>query len=101
MNDERHAEVHIASFVLQHRADALDGVRAALAAEPELELAIAGDTRSVVLCETADRFRVMDLIDALREVPGVLNVLLVHHHAEPPEALDEPVSPAVASGASA
>ncbi|KAF1701647.1 chaperone NapD [Pseudoxanthomonas suwonensis] len=94
-------EVHIASFVLQHRAGALQALRAAVAAEPALELAIASDTRSVVVCETADRYQVMDLVDRLRELPGVLNVLLVHHHAEPADALDEPVSPPIASGASA
>ncbi|WP_125076960.1 chaperone NapD [Pseudoxanthomonas sp. SGT-18] len=94
-------EVNIASFVLQHRADALPALRAAVAAEPALELAIVGDTRSVVLCETADRYRVMDLVERLREVPGVLNVLLVYHHAEPSAALDEPVPPPHASGASA
>ena len=47
------------------------------------------DTRSVVLCESADRHAVMDRVDQFKEVPGVLNVLLVYHHAEPAHALDE------------
>ncbi len=85
-------EVHIASFVVQHREQAQAALEAAVAMHPDLELALRGDSRSVVLCESADRHRVMERIDQLNAVPGVLNVLLVYHHAEPSAALDEPVS---------
>ncbi|MCR6685714.1 chaperone NapD [Pseudoxanthomonas sp.] len=105
MNVPAHDEVHIASFVVQHRDDALPALVAAVAGHGDLELAVRGDTRSVVLCESADRHALMDRVDQLQAVPGVLNVLLVYHHAEPGHALDEPVdlslSPASASGASA
>ena len=90
-------EVHIASFVVQHRGDAAAALAAMVAGHADLELAIPGPTRSVVLCESADRHAVMDRVDALREVPGVLNVLLVYHHAEPGQALDEPLPTANAS----
>ena len=33
----------------------------------------------------------MDRVDQLRAVPGVLNVLLVYHHAEPRDALEAEV----------
>ena len=33
----------------------------------------------------------MERVDQLQSVPGVLNVLLVYHHAEPAHALDEPL----------
>ena len=105
MNVPAHDEVHIASFVVQHRDDALPALAAAVAGHGDLELAVRGDTRSVVLCESADRHALMDRVDQLQAVPGVLNVLLVYHHAEPGQALDESVdlslSPASASGASA
>ena len=94
-------EVHIASFVVQHREGAGPAVAAMVAAHADLELAIAGATRSVLLCESADRHAVMDRVDQLKEVAGVLNVLLVHHHAESRAALDEPLSNAHVSGASA
>lgn len=84
-------ELHIASFVIQHRIDAAESLATAIAASPELELAIPGETRSVVLCESADRYAVMDRIEQLRAVPGVLNVLLVYHHAEPRDALEAEV----------
>ncbi|KAF1693093.1 chaperone NapD [Pseudoxanthomonas koreensis] len=97
----RDDEVHIASFVVQHRDDAGAALAAMVAAQADLELALSSPTRSVVLCETADRHAVMDRVDQLKEVPGVLNVLLVHHHAEPRHALDEPLPTATASGAHA
>jgi len=90
-------EVHIASFVVQHRPGAGPALAQMIAAHADLELAIPGETRSVVLCESADRHAVMDRVDQFKEVAGVLNVLLVYHHAEPAEALDEPLSPANAS----
>ena len=95
----RDEEVHIASFVVQHRDDAGAALAAMVAAHADLELAVPGPNRSVVLCETADRHAVMDRVDRLRDVPGVLNVLLVHHHAEPRHALDEPLPTATPSGA--
>ena len=93
----RDDEVHIASFVVQHREDAGAALAAMVAEHADLELAVPGPTRSVVLCESADRHAVMDRIDQLKEVAGVLNVLLVHHHAESRQALDEPLSQANAS----
>lgn len=85
------AEVHIASFVVQHRDTAAGALAAMIADHPDLDLALAGDTRSVVICESADRHAVMERVDQLQSVPGVLNVLLVYHHAEPAHALDEPL----------
>ncbi|WP_372018173.1 chaperone NapD [Pseudoxanthomonas sp. 10H] len=90
-------EVHIASFVVQHRPGGAAAVAAMVDGHADLELAVPGDTRSVVLCESADRHAVMDRVDQLKEVPGVLNVLLVYHHAEPDAALDEPIPDATAS----
>ena len=83
------AEVHIASFVIQHRETAADALAAMIREHADLDLALAGGTRSVVICESADRHAVMARVDQLQAVPGVLNVLLVYHHAEPAHALDE------------
>jgi nitrate reductase NapD len=84
-------EVHIASFVVQHRP-ASDAALAAMIGEcPDLELALASETRSIVICDSEDRYRVMDRIEQMRAVPGVLNVLLVYHHAEPRQDLDLPL----------
>lgn len=82
-------EVHIASFVVQHRDTAAKALEEMVGDCADLELALSGDTRSVVICESADRHAVMERVDQLQSVPGVLNVLLVYHHAEPACALDE------------
>lgn len=90
MNASAHnAEVHIASFVIQHRDTAADALAAMIREHADLELGLAAATRSVVICESADRHAVMDRVDQLQAVPGVLNVLLIYHHAEPAHALDE------------
>ncbi|MBU8976794.1 chaperone NapD [Lysobacter sp. MMG2] len=94
MKPDENADVHIASFVVQHRAEAIDAMVAHIDATADLELALRGDIRSVVLCECADQYAVLDRMDALRALPGVLNVALVYHHAEPREALDAPVQTA-------
>lgn len=96
-------EVHVASFVVQHREGSVPALAALAGAQPDLELVIPGATRSVVLCESADRHAVMERVEQLQAVPGVLNVLLVYHHAEPRHALDAALSPATetASGACA
>jgi len=85
----REDEVHIASFIVQHRAGAADAVATAVSACPDLELALASAAGSVVVCESEDRLVLTERIDMLRNVPGVLNVLLVYHHAEPRTALDQ------------
>ncbi|HEY0502772.1 MAG TPA: chaperone NapD [Lysobacter sp.] len=93
MNPTVPDEVHIASFVVQHRAEASAVLAAHIDGVDDLELALSGGFRSVVLCECADQYAILDRIEALRALPGVLNVALVYHHAEPSEALDAPVSP--------
>jgi len=79
--------LHIASLVLQHRPEAAAGIDAALVQLPGIELALREGGRSVLLCETENEGALMDRIDALRALPGVLGVSLVHHHAEDKDTL--------------
>jgi periplasmic nitrate reductase NapD len=74
--------LHIASLVLQHRPEAARDIDTALAQLSGIELALRDGGRSVLLCETDNEGELMDRIDALRALPGVLGVSLVHHHAE-------------------
>ncbi len=92
-------EIHIASFVVQHRAEAAATLVSHIEAAGDLELAIPGEARSVVLCECANQYALLERVDAVRALPGVLNLALVYHHAEPGESLDAPVSPDTPSGA--
>ncbi len=95
----RRDEFHIASFVVQHRAEAADALAATIAASGDLELAASEAFRSIVLCESEDQYALIDRIETLRAVPGVLGVNLVYHHAEPREALDAPLAPPSVPGA--
>lgn len=90
-SDPTATDVHIASFVVQHREEAATALATWIAASDDMELARSEGTRSIVLCECADQYALLDRIEALRAVTGVLNVLLVYHHAEPGEALDAPL----------
>ena len=99
MNTTPSADIHIASVVVQHREDAASTLEAYIAAAADVELALRGATRSVVLCECGDQYAVLDRMDALRALPVVLNVALVYHHAEPRDALDTPLSNHQTAGA--
>lgn len=85
--------LHIASLVVQHRLDASAALARAVAASPGVELVRSAGTRSIVICETADQHALIDRIEALRAVAGVLNVALVYHQAEPRAALDAVLMP--------
>ena len=80
---DRVPEWHVASLVVRHRADAMDAIAAAVEATAGLELAIRGDTRSVLLQESDGTAGLMASIDLLQAVPGVVTVNLVYHHIEP------------------
>lgn len=95
------SELHISSLFIQHRVDALPGLRKFIEARPELELALNEGIRSIVLCETDDQRALMDHIDAMRGMAGVLNVSLIYHHAEPRDALEQPIALVRTEGMSA
>ncbi|MBB5015044.1 chaperone NapD [Rehaibacterium terrae] len=81
------ALLHIASFVVHHRPEAAAALDAALARLSGIELALRGDGRSVLLCEGDSETALLDRVEVLRALDGVIGVSLVYHHAEPCEAL--------------
>lgn len=91
-------ELHIASLVVQHREDAAPALQALVAQFPGLEIALGDATRSVLLQETRGTRELMDSVDRLRELPGVLNVNLVYHHAEARQDLEQPLQPDPGAG---
>lgn len=89
----RGTDVHIASLVLQCRPADRDRVAAAAQRLPGVEIAAAEGGKLVVVLEAASERRVLDLTDALRDLPEALDCQLVYHHHEPAESLAEPVTP--------
>lgn len=88
--DPAAAELHIAGVLVQARPAALDAVRREVAALDHAEVYQAHpDGRVIVILEGPGPKHVLDQLDRLRAVPGVLNVSLAYQHAEPVSAMDE------------
>jgi nitrate reductase NapD len=83
-------EQHISSLVVLHRPDSASVVREFMTTHQALQIAAEGDCRCVLLCETDNQRAIVDHIDALSLLPGVINVSLVYHHVEPADELDKP-----------
>lgn len=83
--------LHIASFVVHHRPEAAPRLDLAIAAANGIELALRDGGRSVLLCEAGDEYELMQSIEALRALDGVIGVSLVHHHAEAKASLMEDI----------
>ncbi|MBZ8140209.1 hypothetical protein CLD22_09910 [Rubrivivax gelatinosus] len=87
-------EIHIAGVLVQARPAAVAALRTQIGSLAGAELVGAGDDgRIAVVVEGVGAASVLQVLDALRELPGVLNVALVYQHAEARSALQEGVPP--------
>ena len=83
-------EIHIASCVAYARPELAEGVARAIAASGIAEVARRDDRgRIVVLIEATASARVLDAMDAIRALEGVLAVHLAYQHAESESAMQE------------
>ena len=84
------SEVHIASCVAYTRPEFTDGVARAIAATGLAEVARRDDRgRLVVLIEASASARVLDAMDAIRALEGVLAIHLAYQHTESESAMQE------------
>lgn len=98
--DDRPDELHIASLLVHHQAEATHAIQQLVDTSDGLEIAMADHNRSVLLQESADTRGLMDSVDRLRDLPGVVSVNLVYHHVESRADLEQPhiqLSPAIRS----
>jgi periplasmic nitrate reductase NapD len=87
-------ELHIAGVLVQARPAALAAVRHEVDRLDHAEIYQASpDGRVVVVLEGASPKQVLDQLDRLRAVPGVLNVSLAYQHAEPASAMQQEIHP--------
>jgi periplasmic nitrate reductase NapD len=85
-------EIHIAGLVVYAQPDQIDPVRRSIGCIPSAEIhAASADGKLVITLETDSAKRTLDLMDALRVLPGVVNVALVYQHAEPLAALEQEI----------
>ena len=85
------SELHIASCVAYARPEAVDAVASAILATglAEVPRRDAAHGRLVVLIERPTSREVLDVIDAIRALDGVLAVHLAYQHAEDAEEMEE------------
>lgn len=85
-------EVHIAGVIIHAAPGELDAVRMQVTRLPGARVhGAAPDGRMVATLETDSTKRTLDYMDALRILPGVINVALVYQHNEDAAAMQEEV----------
>jgi nitrate reductase NapD len=92
------ADVHIAGVLVQCRPLRLLPVQRAIDALAGAQVdRTSVDGKLVVIVEADSSKGVLDAVDAMRALPGVLDVALVYQHAEPAaamaQAIDEEMQP--------
>jgi periplasmic nitrate reductase NapD len=86
-------EIHIAGIVVYAQPVQIASIRSCIDAVPGAEVCASdGSGKLVVTLETDSTKRTLDIMDAIRALPGVLDVALVYQHAEPLAALNEEVT---------
>lgn len=83
--------LHIASFIIHARPEHLQGTADWLSTQSDCELR--GEDASgklVVVVESLQEQRVLELIDSAQMLPGVLGAALVYHQMLDPQTADEP-----------
>ncbi|MFA0086672.1 nitrate reductase [Vibrio sp. 10N.286.49.C2] len=76
-------EVHISSLVVHCKADALAEVKAKIESYDNAEIyGDSEDGKIIVVLETENQGYVTDTIDAINNLPNVLNTALVYHQIE-------------------
>lgn len=82
MEPEVHPEWHVASLVVRHQPAAAEALATAIAAVPGLDLALQQHSCMVLVQESDGTRGLMQSIDMLQALPGVITVNLVYHHVE-------------------
>lgn len=82
MKPEAPPEWHLASLVVRHQPGATQALTSAIEAVPGLDLALQQDTCMVLVQESDGTRGLMESIDLLQALPGVITVNLVYHHVE-------------------
>lgn len=84
-------EVHIASVVVYVLPADRTSVRSCIEAVPGADVHAEADGKLIVTLETESTKKTLDIMDAIRALPGVVDVVLVYQHAELASALEQEV----------
>jgi len=85
-------QIHIASFVLLARADALPSVLQHVRVLSDVEIAAQDPSgKLVLLIEAEHERRVADIADAIRDLSGVLSLSMIEHHMDDASSMAEEI----------
>lgn len=85
--------LHIASFIVRHRDHGAAAVDGLLTGMTQMQCVARADGRSILVCEGESEAALLQAIDALQALDGVLGVSLVYHHAESRDELLQEIEP--------
>ncbi|SRR5690606_26855501 len=87
-------EIHIAGAIVHTRQPFTLSACASMSAFSEVEVAQTSPEGRVILVVEAPSARsIVDVLDRIRGIPGVLNIALVYQHAESTAAMNEEIAP--------
>ena len=83
-------DIHISSFVVRARPEAVDAVSRRLAGWDGVEIHATAAGKIVATLECASENRIVETLDRIQRLDGVMAANLVFHHAEPARDLEGP-----------
>lgn len=87
------SEIHVAGIVVHARPQRLQSVRDAIAALASVEVhGASAEGKLVVTIESATPAEVLSRIDAIHQIEGVLSAVIVYHHSEDYDSMNEEIS---------
>lgn len=87
-------ETHIGGVIVHCRPSHAVALKSRLARFPGTQVhAATPEGKLVATVEAGSAERILDVMDAMRRLPGVLNVALVYQHAEPTADLEQEIEP--------
>lgn len=87
-------EVHIAGVVVYTDISSIRFIQSRIDSLPSAEVhAASADGKLIITLEADSAKRIVAYMDAIRALPGVLNVVLVYQHAEPLAAIEQELQP--------
>ncbi|MBM7072870.1 chaperone NapD [Shewanella sp. 202IG2-18] len=75
-------ELHVTSLVVQVLPEKMSAVRQAIMAMENAELSVNDEVKLVVVIEGTSKRGLMDDVDAVGNLPGVLSSSMVYHQCE-------------------
>ncbi|HJV76542.1 MAG TPA: chaperone NapD [Noviherbaspirillum sp.] len=85
-------EAHIAGIVVFALPAHFAATKTSIASIPAAEIhAVSTDGKLIVTLEAESTRHILDLMDAIRALPGVVDVALVYQHAEPSADLEQEI----------